>query len=87
MRWGGDRTQTQSCCSTSLLLPLQIPLPSKPHWYLLFGATEEEIKEVCVTTLRLYTRKKVGNPPPQSQDPSSRDLPAFICAFLFAAQL
>lgn len=39
---------------------LQIPLPSKPQWYLLFGATEDEIKEVCVTTLRLYTRKKVS---------------------------
>ncbi|KAF6718788.1 Cyclin-L1 [Oryzias melastigma] len=37
---------------------LQIPLPSKPHWYLLFGANEDEIKEICVTTLRLYTRKK-----------------------------
>uniref|UniRef100_A0A3B3BFB7 Cyclin L1a n=1 Tax=Oryzias melastigma TaxID=30732 RepID=A0A3B3BFB7_ORYME len=37
---------------------LQIPLPSKPYWYLLFGANEDEIKEICVTTLRLYTRKK-----------------------------
>ncbi len=37
----------------------QISLPSRPHWYLLFGATEEEIKDICVTTLKLYTRKKV----------------------------
>lgn len=37
----------------------QLSLPSRPHWYLLFGATEEEIKEICVTTLKLYTRKKV----------------------------
>lgn len=37
----------------------QIPLPTKPHWYLLFGVTEDEIKEVCITTLKLYTRKKV----------------------------
>ncbi|TNN72600.1 Cyclin-L1 [Liparis tanakae] len=37
---------------------LQIPLPSKPNWYLLFGASEDEVKEVCVTTLKLYTRKK-----------------------------
>lgn len=44
-----------------MLLPCssQIPLPSRPHWYLLFGASEEEIKEICITTLRLYTRKKV----------------------------
>uniref|UniRef100_A0A8C2IZG2 Cyclin L1a n=2 Tax=Cyprinus carpio TaxID=7962 RepID=A0A8C2IZG2_CYPCA len=37
---------------------LQISLPSRPQWYLLFGATEEEIKDICVTTLKLYTRKK-----------------------------
>lgn len=37
---------------------LQISLPSRPLWYLLFGATEEEIKEICTTTLKLYTRKK-----------------------------
>lgn len=37
----------------------QIPLPSRPNWYLLFGASEEEIKDICITTLRLYTRKKV----------------------------
>lgn len=38
----------------------QIALPTKPHWYLLFGATEEEIKDICLTTLKLYTRKKVS---------------------------
>lgn len=37
----------------------QIPLPSRPQWYLLFGASEDEIKDICITTLRLYTRKKV----------------------------
>ncbi|KAG2462434.1 CCNL1 protein, partial [Polypterus senegalus] len=36
----------------------EIPLPTRPHWYLLFGATEDEIKEICITTLKLYTRKK-----------------------------
>lgn len=38
----------------------QIALPSRPHWYLPFGVTEEEIKEICLTTLKLYTRKKVS---------------------------
>nr|XP_019567690.1 PREDICTED: cyclin-L2 isoform X2 [Rhinolophus sinicus] len=38
---------------------LEIPLPSRPHWFLLFGATEEEIQEICLKTLQLYTRKKV----------------------------
>ncbi|CAM4577452.1 unnamed protein product [Leuciscus chuanchicus] len=37
---------------------LQISLPSRPLWYQLFGATEEEIKDICTTTLKLYTRKK-----------------------------
>nr|XP_002724252.4 cyclin-L2 isoform X1 [Oryctolagus cuniculus] len=38
---------------------LEIPLPSRPHWFLLFGATEEEIREICLKILQLYTRKKV----------------------------
>uniref|UniRef100_A0A6I8Q920 Cyclin L1 n=1 Tax=Xenopus tropicalis TaxID=8364 RepID=A0A6I8Q920_XENTR len=37
---------------------LQLPLPNRPHWFLLFGATEENIQDICITTLRLYTRKK-----------------------------
>ncbi|XP_077088097.1 cyclin-L1 [Siphateles boraxobius] len=37
---------------------LQIPLPSKPHWYLLFGATKEDIKEICISTMKLYSREK-----------------------------
>ncbi|KAF7242544.1 Cyclin-L1 [Varanus komodoensis] len=37
---------------------LQIPLPNRPHWFFLFGTTEEEIQEICLTTLKLYTRKK-----------------------------
>ena len=37
----------------------QIPLPNRPHWFLLFGATEEEIQEICFKILQLYTRKKV----------------------------
>lgn len=42
------------CCLCS-----QIPLPNRPHWFLLFGATEEEIQEICLKILQLYTRKKV----------------------------
>lgn len=44
----------------------QISLPSRPLWYLLFGATEEEIKDICTTTLKLYTRKKVRPVSPHS---------------------
>ncbi|OXB60978.1 hypothetical protein ASZ78_001243 [Callipepla squamata] len=38
---------------------LEIPLPNRPHWFLLFGTTEEEIQEICLKILQLYTRKKV----------------------------
>ncbi|XP_031519148.1 cyclin-L2 isoform X3 [Papio anubis] len=38
---------------------LEIPLPNRPHWFLLFGATEEEIQEICLKILKLYARKKV----------------------------
>ncbi|XP_042334513.1 cyclin-L2 isoform X2 [Sceloporus undulatus] len=38
---------------------LQIPLPNRPHWFLLFGAKEEEIQDICTKILQLYTWKKV----------------------------
>ncbi|CAJ0951757.1 unnamed protein product [Ranitomeya imitator] len=37
---------------------LEICLPNRPHWFLLFGASEENIREICLQILRLYTRKK-----------------------------
>ncbi|XP_072282920.1 cyclin-L2 isoform X2 [Pyxicephalus adspersus] len=37
---------------------LEISLPNRPHWFLLFGATEEEIQAVCAQILKLYSRKK-----------------------------
>ncbi|XP_058653798.1 cyclin-L1 isoform X2 [Onychostoma macrolepis] len=37
---------------------LQIPLPSKPYWYLVFGATKEDIREICISTMKLYSREK-----------------------------
>ncbi|XP_013790464.1 cyclin-L1-like [Limulus polyphemus] len=37
---------------------LQIPLPSKPAWYLIFGVIEKDIKDICLTILALYTRRK-----------------------------
>uniref|UniRef100_A0AAQ5XHK0 Cyclin-like domain-containing protein n=1 Tax=Amphiprion ocellaris TaxID=80972 RepID=A0AAQ5XHK0_AMPOC len=54
------QAETIACaCIYLAARALQIPLPSRPHWYLLFGASEEQIKEICITTLKLYTRKKV----------------------------
>ncbi|XP_032360505.1 cyclin-L1a isoform X1 [Etheostoma spectabile] len=53
------QAETIACaCIFLAARALQIPLPSKPNWYLLFGASDDDVKEVCITTLRLYTRKK-----------------------------
>ncbi|XP_072012148.1 cyclin-L2 isoform X1 [Engystomops pustulosus] len=37
---------------------LEICLPNRPHWFLLFGASEEDIQDICLQILRLYSRKK-----------------------------
>lgn len=37
---------------------LEISLPNRPHWFLLFGVVEEDIRETCVEILKLYSRKK-----------------------------
>ncbi|XP_033970516.1 cyclin-L1a isoform X2 [Trematomus bernacchii] len=53
------QAETIACaCIFLAARALQIPLPTRPSWYLLFGASEDDVKEVCLTTLRLYTRKK-----------------------------
>ncbi|KAJ8256813.1 hypothetical protein COCON_G00189650 [Conger conger] len=53
------QVETIACaCIYLAARALQMALPSRPHWYLLFGATEDQIKEICITTLRLYARKK-----------------------------
>lgn len=36
-------------------LLLQIPLPDQPPWFLLFGASEEDLKDICKRILRLYS--------------------------------
>nr|XP_033813530.1 cyclin-L1 [Geotrypetes seraphini] len=53
------QAETIACaCIYLAARALQIPLPSRPHWFLLFGASEDDIQEICTTTLKLYTRKK-----------------------------
>ncbi|XP_049581441.1 cyclin-L1a [Syngnathus scovelli] len=53
------QAETIACaCIFLAARALQIPLPNKPQWYMLFGASDDDIKEVCITTLKLYTRKK-----------------------------
>ncbi|XP_046894234.1 cyclin-L1-like [Hypomesus transpacificus] len=55
------QAETIACaCIFLAARALQMPLPSSPNWYLLFGATDEEIKEICLTTPKLYTRNKLN---------------------------
>ncbi|GLV38229.1 uncharacterized protein CBL_12875 [Carabus blaptoides fortunei] len=37
---------------------LKLPLPRAPAWYLVFGVSELQIKDVCLKILRLYARPK-----------------------------
>lgn len=38
---------------------LQIPLPVEPPWFLLFGPTEEDLRDVCTRILHLYALPSV----------------------------
>ncbi|XP_023686176.1 cyclin-L1 [Paramormyrops kingsleyae] len=47
--------ETVACaCIYLAARSLQIPLPDSPPWFLLFGATEEDLKGICCRVLRLY---------------------------------
>ncbi|KAL5015182.1 hypothetical protein ScPMuIL_009452 [Solemya velum] len=37
---------------------LQIPLPTNPYWFEIFAVSEDEVKEICLTILRLYARAR-----------------------------
>ncbi|XP_078267104.1 cyclin-L1a [Rhinoraja longicauda] len=53
------KPETIACaCIYLAARALQIVLPNRPHWFVVFGATEEEIQDICITTLKLYTQKK-----------------------------
>ncbi|KAJ7999091.1 hypothetical protein DPEC_G00211810 [Dallia pectoralis] len=39
---------------------LQIPLPDQPPWFLLFGASEKDLKEICQRILRLYALPNIS---------------------------
>lgn len=52
--------ETVACaCIYLTARKLKLPLPKSPAWYTLFGATEREIRDICVRILRLYNRPKV----------------------------
>lgn len=37
----------------------RVPLPSRPHWFTVFGMREEDLREIATAILRLYSRAKV----------------------------
>ncbi|XP_056303518.1 cyclin-L2-like isoform X2 [Danio aesculapii] len=50
------RAETVACaCIFLSARVLQIPLPDRPPWFLLFGATEQDLIEVSCCILRLYS--------------------------------
>lgn len=52
--------ETVACaCIYLTARKLKLPLPKSPPWYTLFGATEREIRDICVRILKLYNRPKV----------------------------
>lgn len=53
--------ETVACaCIYLTARKLKLPLPKNPAWYVLFGATEADIKDICVRILKLYNRPKVN---------------------------
>ncbi|XP_025837529.1 cyclin-L1-like isoform X2 [Agrilus planipennis] len=53
--------ETVACaCIYLTARKLKLPLPKNPAWYSLFGVTEEDIRDVCVRILKLYTRPKIN---------------------------
>nr|CAI5829881.1 unnamed protein product [Callosobruchus analis] len=51
--------ETVACaCIYLTARKLKLPLPKNPAWYTIFGATEEEIRDISLRILRLYCRPK-----------------------------
>ncbi|KAK3104561.1 hypothetical protein FSP39_004989 [Pinctada imbricata] len=50
-----------SACIFLAARQLQVPLPNNPSWYSIFGVQEEDIREICLTILNLYARKRPNN--------------------------
>lgn len=53
--------ETVACaCIYLTARKLKLPLPKNPSWFSIFGASEEEIQDISVKILKLYTRPKVN---------------------------
>ncbi|CAH1957422.1 unnamed protein product [Acanthoscelides obtectus] len=51
--------ETVACaCIYLTARKLKLPLPKNPAWYTIFGAVEEEIRDISLRILRLYCRPK-----------------------------
>lgn len=53
--------ETVACaCIYLTARKLKLPLPKHPSWFSIFGANEEEIRDISMRILKLYTRPKVN---------------------------
>lgn len=51
--------ETVACaCIYLTARKLKLPLPKNPAWFTIFGATEVEIRDICIRILKLYNRPK-----------------------------
>ncbi|XP_057655462.1 cyclin-L1 [Diorhabda carinulata] len=51
--------ETVACaCIYLTARKLKLPLPKNPSWFSIFGATEEEIRDISIRIMKLYTRPK-----------------------------
>lgn len=57
------RSSHRNTLSSWFFFLSQLPLPSNPPWYGLMGATDEQVEDISLIILRLYTRKIVSIPP------------------------
>lgn len=53
--------ETVACaCIYLTARKLKLPLPKNPSWFSIFGANEEEIRDISIKILKLYSRPKVS---------------------------
>ncbi|XP_023012640.1 cyclin-L2 [Leptinotarsa decemlineata] len=53
--------ETVACaCIYLTARKLKLPLPKNPSWFSIFGATEEDIRDISVRILKLYNRPKAN---------------------------
>lgn len=53
--------ETVACaCIYLTARKLKLPLPKNPSWFSIFGVNEEDIRDISIRILKLYSRPKVN---------------------------